>query len=378
MAQRIGVVGAGQLALMMIQQCAEAGVHVSVLATSNDEPAAREASGVSLGRGDDLAALREFAKSVDVVTFDHELVDLAALATLESEGVVLRPSPAALRFAVDKAYQRRTLAEWGIPTPEFLIVPRGQPDDAKVWFETHREPPVVKAATGGYDGRGVAFPATRAETEAVCADWSSQSDLVLEERLILTSEVAQIGVRSVDATTVRYPVVWTRQSDGMCVETTYPCPLDIATVARVDELTTELLSRIEPVGVMAVEYFITDQGVLVNEVALRPHNTGHWTIEGTTAGQFVNHLRAVGDHGLIAPEVTAPSVTMVNVVGDEAPSDSSRAPTQIGLAVHDYGKAWRPGRKLGHVTAWGDDAHSTHVQAWEAARAFGTSTREAL
>lgn len=377
MTRRVGIVGAGQLALMLGEQATEANATVVVLATSSDDPACAVAENYLLGDATNEAALRRLARDVDVLTFDHELVDLDVLTRLENDGVLLRPSPFALRFAVDKAYQRTTLASWGLPVPAFRVLAPGDDEGLRTWWEEHDDVPVVKMARGGYDGRGVAFPRDRDDATALVRAWGADATLVLEERLDLEAEVAQMGARGVAGDTLRYPVVHTRQADGMCVETNYPCPLDVEVLATVDGITTALLARLNIVGLLAVEYFVTSRGVLINEVALRPHNTGHWTIEGTSAGQFVSHLHAVLGDPLPRPELRAAAVAMVNVVGAENPTDASRVTPQPGLAVHDYGKAWRPGRKLGHVTAWGDDAVAVSVQAWEAARAFGTSTREA-
>jgi 5-(carboxyamino)imidazole ribonucleotide synthase len=362
---------------MLGEQAHEANATLVVLAAGSDDPASAVAAKALRGEATNETALRELADNVDVITFDHELVDLDLLTRLENEGVVMRPSPHALRFAVDKAFQRTTLASWGLPVPAFRVLDAGDDEGLQAWYDEHQSTPVIKMARGGYDGRGVAFPRDRDEAVSLVREWGAHATLVLEESLTLDAEVAQMGVRGVAGDTVRYPVVLTRQADGMCVETNYPCPLAIDILATVDEVTTALLDRLGVIGLLAVEYFVTPRGVLINEVALRPHNTGHWTIEGTSAGQFVSHLHAVLGDPLPRPELRAAAVAMVNVVGGDEPSDASRVTPAPGLAVHDYRKAWRPSRKLGHVTAWGDDAQAVSVQAWEAARAFGTSTREA-
>lgn len=377
MLDRVGVVGAGQLALMMGEAAASVGVRVTVLASAADDPAGSTCDAVILGAPSDPAALRTLARQVDVVTFDHELVDLTVLEALEAEGVVVRPSSAALRFAVDKAYQRRTLADAGVPVPRFVVVESVKDEDLLDFLDDFPAEPVLKSARGGYDGRGVAFPSSREETLALITAMSVSAEVVVEERVPLLGEAAQLVARALDGTLAFYPVVTTVQSDGMCVEVRYPSGLtdDLVTAAR--DLSERLANLIQGVGVMAIEYFVTERGLLVNEVALRPHNTGHWTIEGATTSQFAQHLRAVSGRPLGDVHPTAPAAVMVNVVGADRPGSIEAARRVRDTYLHDYGKAWRPGRKLGHVTALGDEPTGPHVRAWDGARAYGTVTREA-
>lgn len=361
---------------MMGEAQDEAGVSVVVLAGDAGDAAVATCAETIVGGPTDLAALRALADRCDVITFDHELVDLDQLRALQAEGVTVRPSPAALRFAVDKAYQRRELVAAQVPVPRFIVV-GDDVADLGGFVDQIDAPPVVKTARGGYDGRGVAFPATKEEALALVGQWRGAGEVIVEERLTLQAEAAQLVVRDARGHLAPYPVVDTLQRSGMCVEVRYPSALDPELRREIDHLTSRLARLIQGVGVLAVEYFITGAGVMVNEVALRPHNTGHWTIEGTTSSQFVQHLRAVAglDLGEVAP--LAPCAVMVNVVGADTPSAPEAAQRIEGVAVHDYGKAWRPGRKLGHVTALGDDPEAVHVRAWAGARAYGTSTREA-
>jgi 5-(carboxyamino)imidazole ribonucleotide synthase len=375
-APRVGVVGGGQLALMMGEAAADCGVDLTVLADSPRDPATTTIRHVIVGSPRDEAALRELAAAVDVVTFDHELVDLELFASLENDGVIFRPSPRALRFSVDKAFQRQTLADAEIPVPRFVVT--GDLTDAttSAFLADLRGEPVVKAPRGGYDGRGVYFPTSRVETVEIFEQLRLHGDVLLEERLALRGEFAQQVVRGVDGTCELFPLVATVQSEGMCVEVRYPSELSSDLVARANELTTQLVRLVEPVGVMAVEYFLSDAGLLVNELALRPHNSGHWTIEGTTASQFSQHLRAVSGQELAPIATTEPAAVMVNVVGASHEGSLQNARGVVGVFVHDYAKAWRPGRKLGHVTALGDDLESTHVRAWKSAVAYGTAAKE--
>jgi len=373
----VGVVGAGQLARMMGEAAHDAGVRVTVLATTNEDSAVTTTDAVVLGEATDPVALRALADLVDVITFDHELVDLGVLEQLEAEGVVLRPSSAALRFAVDKAYQRRTFFDAGVPVPRFLVVSASTDERLSPFLDELGAAPVVKASRGGYDGRGVAFPATRDEALADIALMTASAPVVVEERLELVGEVAQLVVRAVDGTLAFYPVVTSVQRAGMCAEVRFPSDLDEATLGEAHRLSERVAELVAGVGVLAIEYFVTDRGLLVNEVALRPHNTGHWTIEGVSTSQFVQHLRAVSGQPLGEVAPLSPYAVMVNVVGADEPGSLAAATLIDGTFVHDYGKSWRPGRKLGHVTALGEEPAGPHVRAWEGARAYGTVTREA-
>ncbi len=368
----VGVVGAGQLALMMGEARSAAGVRLTVLAASPEDPAVAVADEVLYGTGFEESALRELAARCDVVTFDHELVDLDALGRLVAEGVAVRPGPAALLFAVDKAHQRRALAAAGLPVPRFSVASTG--DDLDRVLEAVEGPVVVKRARGGYDGRGVAFPEGRGEARATLAAWAGEGEVLVEERLELVGEAALVLVRSLDGALTPYPLVDTRQAEGMCVETRYPSRVGPALKEEAAALGARVAETVEPVGVLAIEYFVTADGLVVNEVALRPHNTAHWTIEGTTADQFAQHLRAVAGLALAPVEATSPCAVMVNLVGGASPPQPT--PAVDGVYVHDYAKAWRPGRKLGHVTALGDDPEETRVRAWESARRLGAPTEE--
>lgn len=373
---RVGVIGGGQLARMMGDEAASVHVELTVLATNADDSAVATANAVVLGDACDEDALRALVEQVDVVTFDHELVDLALLARLEADGVVIRPSPGALQYSVDKAFQRRAFRGAGLPVPRFVCV---DDDEAALaaFLDELGAPPVVKAATGGYDGRGVLFPATRDETLRLVDELRRTVDVVVEERLTLLGEVAQMVARGVDGTVVTYPLVDTLQRDGMCVETRFPSTAEDAYGGEASRLSRTIAEQIGLVGVMAVEFFLTDRGLIINELALRPHNSGHWSIEGCATSQFANHLRAVSGQSLGPGTPRATHAVMVNVVGGEQPGSIDAASAVEGVHVHDYGKSWRPGRKLGHVTAVGDDGEVLHVRTWNSARAYGTTTQEA-
>jgi 5-(carboxyamino)imidazole ribonucleotide synthase len=371
----VGVVGGGQLALMMGEAARGADVTLTVLATSIDDPAVATCDASIIGGPTDLDALQRLVAAVDVVTFDHELVDLEQITSLERGGAVVRPSARALKCAVDKGFQRTTFDGAGIAVPRFIVV-SSVADPLLSGFLDGVGTPVVKSARGGYDGRGVRFPASRAETLEVINEMTSFGTVVVEERLQLKCELALVGVRGVHGEYASYPLVTTVQSNAMCVEVRYPAEVDDGVELEAARLGRKIATLIDAVGVLAIEFFLTDRGLVVNEIALRPHNSGHWTIEGARTSQFTNHLLAVSGRPLQSTEPVAPAVVMVNLVGGDEPSSIEAAQALDGVHVHDYGKSWRPGRKLGHVTVVGDDPHAVHVRAWEGARAYGTGTRE--
>jgi len=373
----VGIVGGGQLALMMGEAARELGIETFVLATSRDDPAAASCDVVLVGEPRDADSLGELARNVDVVTFDHELVDLEQIEALEHRGVLVRPSSSALHFAVDKAFQRRRFAEAGIPVPRFVVANDAHDPRLRTFLAELDAEPVLKAARGGYDGRGVLFPTSREETLMMISQLAGAGEVVVEERLVLRSEVAQLLVRGVDGSVAIYPLVTTVQANGMCVEVIYPARITNDLARRGEELAEQVASLVDAVGVVAIEYFVTGDGLLVNEIALRPHNSGHWTIEGASTSQFANHLLAVSGQALGPATPLFEHAVMVNVVGDERPGSLERARAVHDVVVHDYGKSWRPNRKLGHVTSVGDDPTTVHVRAWQGARAYGTSTEEA-
>lgn len=373
----VGVVGAGQLARMMGVDAHGAGVILTVLATSPEDAAVATSDHALFGAPTDDAALDQLADQVDVITFDHELVDLVQIATLEANGATVRPDSSALRYAVDKGYQRQRFDANGIAVPRFIVV-RSSNDSLVKPFLDAVTSVVVKAARGGYDGRGVRFPLSAGEAvrdiDELCS--ATSTSIVVEERLDLVAELAQVVVRGVDGVVVAYPLVTTVQSKGMCVEVRFPARVDEGVAAEAERLSRKIATLTGAVGVVAVEFFLTAGGLVVNEIALRPHNSAHWTIEGAATSQFANHLLAVSGRALGPATAVVGAAVMVNVVGADQPGSVEGAQRVSGAHVHDYGKVWRTGRKLGHVTVVGDDATIAHVRAWESARAYGTETRE--
>jgi 5-(carboxyamino)imidazole ribonucleotide synthase len=358
------------------------GLSMAVMAAQADDAACGVAAEVVVGSPFVEDDLRAFAKRCDVVTFDHEQVDLDALRVLISEGAVVRPGPDALEMAVDKAHMRITLARADVPVPDFAVIERdGSEAGALAAFgDAHGWPVMVKSARGGYDGKGVWPVADPSAADALLA--TVEGRLVVEEMVPLDAELAVMVARRPSGASAAWPAVETAQLGGVCREVLVPGRLPPRVLADASELGRRVADIAGSVGVMAVELFWSDGRLLVNEVATRPHNSGHWTMEGTVTSQFENHVRAVLDLPLGSTALQHPQVASVNVFGGPDGADPARR-LGHGLAVegahvHLYGKRPRPGRKLGHVTVCGDDADSVRRSAWSAALALGTPRPDGL
>ena len=406
------MVGGGQLARMTHQAAIPLGQTLRVLSVSPDDSAALVTPDVMLGHHTDLDALRDFAQTCDVVTFDHEHVPTEHLRTLVAEGHDVYPGPDALQYAQDKALMRRRLADVGAPVPDFVVVdvpappPDGGGDDRDAALTRGIEdfaaadgwPVVVKTARGGYDGRGVwvvqdAGQAGRVAGQLTRGDGPlarAAGAVVVESMVPLRRELAVMVARSPFGQAAVWPVVQTVQQDGICVEVIAPAPdLPTSLSTAAERLALQIARELDVVGVMAVELFeVETEGdaaagpsspLLVNELAMRPHNSGHWTMDGAVTSQFEQHLRAVLDYPLGSTAMTAPVVVMANVLGGAAAADDwAGAPLDErvhhfmahwpDVKLHWYGKGQRPGRKLGHVTALGTDVAEVRARAVAAAR----------
>ena len=364
----VGVVGAGQLARMLVPPAVALGVRLRVLAASPDDAAAQVIPDVVVGDYTDLDTLRAFADGVDALTFDHEHVPTGHLHTLVAEGVAVRPGPEALVHAQDKLTMRARLTEADIPVPRWGIA--RDPGELAALGEALGWPLVVKTPRGGYDGKGVRVVDSAGHLDVV-ADWWTGSPLLVEERVPFAAEVAALVARSPHGQAVAYPVVETLQLDGVCREVVAPARLDDEEAATAQQIALRVAAELDVVGVLAVEMFEVGGHVLVNELAMRPHNSGHWSIEGAQTSQFENHLRAVLDLPLGTPRARAPYTVMVNVLGGDYP-DLYPAYRHVmardpDLHVHVYGKQVRPGRKVGHVTVSGDNVDDLLERARHAA-----------
>jgi 5-(carboxyamino)imidazole ribonucleotide synthase len=350
----VGMVGGGQLARMTAQAAIGLGVGFGVLAGSAADSAAQVTRGTRLGDYRSLDDLRAFAAGCDVLTFDHEHVPGGHLAALEAAGVQVRPSAAALRFTQDKLAMRERLIGLGIDCPRFAPVSGIAEVEA---FAAGTWPVVLKAVSGGYDGKGVWVCASAADARAVLAHGLA---LIAEEYVAFDRELAALAARSPHNQGAVYPVVETVQRDGICREVIAPAPgLAPGRAAHAQELALRIAAELDVTGLLAVEMFDTSRGLLVNELAMRPHNCGHWTIEGAVTSQFEQHLRAVLDLPLGSPALAAPVTAMANVLGgDDGDVYDRYIHVMAGdpaVKVHMYGKPARPGRKIGHVTVTGAD-----------------------
>jgi len=402
------MVGGGQLARMTHQAAIALGQSLAVLSVSDDDCAALVTPDVQVGHHADLEALRRFGADCDVITFDHEHVPTEHIRTLAAEGHAVYPGADALQYAQDKALMRARLAASDIPVPPFEVVtgpgaatPAVHVADVAVriaaFGRVHGFPVVVKTARGGYDGRGVVVVPGVEEAESAAAQLAGSGVLVIEAFVPMRRELAAVVARSPFGQAAAWPIVETVQQQGICVEVIAPAPgLDDDTAAAATRLALRIAADLDVVGVLAVELFQTDpqpeapDGLLVNELAMRPHNSGHWTMDGAVTSQFEQHLRAVLDYPLGRTDAIAPFTVMGNVLGG-SPAGSTVAGgggdghPAMGMdervhhlaarfpdvKVHLYGKAFRPGRKLGHVNVIGSDLGELRCKARLAARWLG-------
>ncbi len=364
------MVGGGQLARMTHQAAIALGQSLKVLAAAPDDPAALIAPDVQLGHHTDLAALRTFAQGCDAVTFDHEHVPGEHLRELLAAGVAVHPGPDALSHAQDKLVMRRKLAEMGLPVPPFAEI--RSVSDALEFGAEHGWPCVLKTARGGYDGRGVWTLNTPESAQRTVTELLEAGAVLLaEQRVPLRRELAALVARSPFGQGAAWPLVETVQSEGICVQVLAPAP-DASEQLReqAQNMALRIAEELGVVGVLAVELFETDDGLVINELAMRPHNSGHWSMEGARTSQFEQHVRAVLDYPLGSTGLTAPAVAMANVLG--APTEPKMGVDERmhhlfarfpHAKVHLYGKAERPGRKIGHVNVLGEDMAAVRREA---------------
>ncbi|WP_443073218.1 5-(carboxyamino)imidazole ribonucleotide synthase [Streptomyces sp. S465] len=351
------MVGGGQLARMTHEAGIPLGIRFKLLSDTPQDSAAQVVSDVVIGDYRDLDTLRAFAQGCDVVTFDHEHVPAEHLHALEAEGVVIRPGVEALRHAQDKGVMRERLREAGVPCPRHRIV--ADPEDvARFADEGTGFPVVLKTVRGGYDGKGVWVVREVAEA---AEPFRAGVPVLAEEMVDFARELAANVVRSPHGQAVAYPVVESIQVNGVCDTVIAPAPgLSEELSGQAQEMALKIAAELGVVGHLAVELFETRDGrLLVNELAMRPHNSGHWTQDGAVTSQFANHVRAVLDLPLGDPRPRATWTVMTNVLGGDFPDMyapylhcMARDPA---LKIHMYGKDVKPGRKVGHVNTYGDD-----------------------
>ena len=370
-APTVAVIGGGQLARMLAEPAAALGIPLRLLAEAEGVSAAQVIPDHRVGDYRDLETLRAVTKGCAVMTFDHEHVPTDHLHALEAE-LAVRPGPEALVHAQDKAVMRARLAALGVPCPRNAVV--SSPAEVTAFGY----PCVLKTTRGGYDGKGVWRVAAAEQCADAFAAAESAGVRVLAEELVdFRRELSALVARSPSGQVSAWPVVESVQRGGICAEVVAPAPgLAPGLAVEAQRIAMRVAAELDVTGVLAVELFETTDGrILVNELAMRPHNTGHWTQDGAVTSQFENHLRAVLDLPLGAPDSRAPWTVVVNILSgdtetgrlyDGYPHALARDPR---LRVHLYGKGLRPGRKVGHVNAYGDDLddcleRARHAAAW--------------
>jgi len=342
---RVGVIGSGQLAQMMLAPAAALGIDLVTLANSSKDSAAQSSPHI-VGDYKDLETVREFAKQCDLITFEHELIPISIVRTLESEGFKFAPSASAFQYSQDKALMREKLAK--LSNPKWQLV-----TEAVDW----QYPAIAKAISGGYDGRGVWKLESKTDLAKLLKEVPK---LILEELIEFDFEIAVMVARSPHGQAATWAPTRTVQLDGICAETVTPVPeFNESQSQAAQNLALQIAEEIGLVGVMAVEMFVKGDELFINELALRPHNSGHWTIEGSVTSQFEQHLRAILDLPLGETSMTAKWAVMGNVLGGKK-TDMYRPYLHLmartpALKFHQYGKEVRPGRKIGHVTITGEN-----------------------
>ena len=371
MSPTVGVIGGGQLARMMIPPAVALGVDLRVFAETAGESA--DLAVTTVGDFRDVASVLAFAVGVDVLTFDHEHVPQEVMAAVVAAGIPVYPRPAALLCAQDKLLMRERLGALGLPMPDWARIESAA--DLAEFLSAHGERAVLKTARGGYDGKGVRVVRAASEAE----DWLRVGEPLLAEELVeFRRELAQLVARRPSGDSALWPVVESIQRDGVCAEVIAPAPGSAGRIADLaGDIALTVIEQLDVVGVLAVELFeTTDDRLVINELAMRPHNTGHWSIDGSTTSQFEQHLRAVLDLPLGATGCREPWSVMVNVLGGPVSGSlTDRYPLALGaqptVKFHSYGKQSRPGRKVGHVTAVGDDLDDVVYRARAASEFFG-------
>ncbi|MCA6093654.1 5-(carboxyamino)imidazole ribonucleotide synthase [Streptomyces sp. SCA3-4] len=371
----VGMVGGGQLARMTHEAGIPLGIKFKLLSDTPQDSAAQVVSDVVIGDYRDLDTLRAFAQGCDVITFDHEHVPTEHLRALEADGIPVRPGPDALVHAQDKGVMRAKLTEIGVPCPRHRIV--ADPADVVRFAgegaaegEGDGFPVVLKTVRGGYDGKGVWVVRNAEQAQE---PFRAGVPVLAEEKVDFVRELAANVVRSPHGQAVSYPVVESVQVDGVCDTVIAPAPdLSPELSAHAQQLALKVAKELGVVGHLAVELFETRDGrVLVNELAMRPHNSGHWTQDGAITSQFANHVRAVLDLPLGDPRPRARWTVMANVLGGDYPDMYSAylhcMARDPGLKIHMYGKDVKPGRKVGHVNTYGDDLADVRERASHAA-----------
>lgn len=348
----VGVIGAGQLARMMVPPAIDLGIYLTLFASDSKDSAAQIAQHV-VGNLNETDSVLKWARTCDVVTFEHEQIPQELILAMQAEGIKVFPSASAFSYSQNKLLMRAKMADLNLPNPRWEKYEGGE---VSIEF-----PLIAKSVTGGYDGRGV-FLISSAE-ELVALYRQINSPLLIEEKLNFDYEIAVMVARSSHGQAATWAPTLTVQSDGICTQTVTPIPdISEGLSSRASHIALTIAQGIDLVGVMAVEIFVVGDQLIINELALRPHNSGHWSIEGSVTSQFEQHLRAVLDLPLGDTSMVAPYAVMGNVIGIETDKSGDLYRPYLHLMarnprlrIHQYMKQLRPGRKVGHVTLLGDD-----------------------
>lgn len=363
--KRVGIIGGGQLAWMMGGASKKLGLELVVQTPSLNDPAVSTAEDVVLAPVDDAISTELLAQKTDVITFENEFVDLDSLSLIQNQGVCFRPRLEALRPLLDKYDQRCYLQDLGLPVPRFFALE--QLDNLSSQIADLGFPLVLKSRRHGYDGQGTFIINDLASLEQKLNSNITTKDLsqplfLIEEFVPFERELAIIAARSTEGEVVTYPVVETQQEQQVCRRVIAPADITPNQAAEIEAIAHTLLNNLEVVGVFGIELFLTPTGkVLVNEIAPRTHNSGHFSLDACETSQFEQHLRAVCGLPLGNPDLHCASAVMVNLLGYEISRSDYQTQRQklaeIPQAfVHWYGKTEsRPGRKLGHVTVLLDE-----------------------
>lgn len=372
---KIGVIGGGQLARMMAPAALNLGLDLSILCEADDVSSARAVASAPVGDYKDMETVLSFARTVDVVTFDHEHVPQPILAAMEAEGIRVHPGSSALLNAQDKLVMRRAVERLGLPNPAWAEASTTERvlefGDATGW------PIIAKTPRGGYDGKGVRV-VSREEVEGL-QEWMASASVLLEEKVDFSRELSILVARSPSGEVRAWPVAHTIQVDGVCDEVIVPAPeLEEAVAAAAVSTATTLANELGVTGVLAVELFEVPgrkPGFIINELAMRPHNTGHWSQDGSYTSQFEQHLRAVLDWPLGETAPLAGVTVMKNYLGGANQELHEAFPAALAAdpdaKIHMYGKSVRPGRKIGHVNVVGVPGEDVDVLRTRATRVAG-------
>lgn len=369
----VAVIGDGQLARMMQTGAIELGQSIRLLAGSPDASAAQVCADVIIGDYHVWEDVERAVAGAQAVTFDHEHVPTEFLNELTEMGYSVQPQPLALLYAQDKLLMRQRLEELGAPVPAYAAIESAE--DAEAFFDRVDGAVCLKARRGGYDGHGVWFPKDREDLRALVDELLGKDvPLMAERKVALVRELSAMCARTPSGEVKAWPVLESVQRDGICVEAICPAPgLSDELASAAEKLSVTIASELGVTGALAVELFETTDAegnpeIFVNELAMRPHNTGHWSQDGCETSQFEQHLRAVADMPLGSTRPTAPVTVMVNTLGGKEASDVPIAQRFAEVwrrfpsaKIHWYGKDWRPGRKLGHVNLCGYDASSEGI-----------------